>query len=338
MAVPVLLTGAGDYAEFVSATTTSIVVSKPANTAVGDLLYAEVYTRNTTAPSTPSGWTSVPSPASPAQTVGVLRIFVLPVPDATALGLLPASWTFTTANGRAAARISRMTGADLAAPVDSIGNWVASQAGNTPIPQTTTVAANTLLLANVALNTTSGAARTAIPPGTMTEAYEILAGANPPATALSLHTESRPTAGATGTRTVTYSSAGLESGAAYLVSIKGAAGNTPPTASAGADQVNVEPGATVTLTGTDGDTDGTVVTRAWAQTAGSPSVTLSGAATATATFTAPLTLAGTTLTFQYTATDNGGASTSDTMTVTVLPASERIMLSGSWVPARIRNV
>lgn len=65
---------------------------------------------------------------------------------------------------------------------------------------------------------------------------------------------------------------------------------------------------------------------------------LVAASTASVTFEAPGTLAGTTLTFQYTATDNLGASTSDTMTVAVLPAAERIMVGGSWVPCRTVNV
>jgi len=75
-------------------------------------------------------------------------------------------------------------------------------------------------------------------------------------------------------------------------------------ASAGADQVDVEPFTTVTLTGTG--------TGSWSQTAGSPTVTLGGSG-AVRTFAAPATMAGTTLTFDF-----GG----DTMTVGVLPHNE----------------
>jgi hypothetical protein len=90
--------------------------------------------------------------------------------------------------------------------------------------------------------------------------------------------------------------------------------NTPPTANAGADQV-VAPGATVNLDGSaSSDSNGTIATFAWTQTAGS-AVTLASAGTASPSFTAP-TAAGT-LTFQLTVTDNGGASHSDTITVTV---------------------
>lgn len=92
------------------------------------------------------------------------------------------------------------------------------------------------------------------------------------------------------------------------------AGNTPPTANAGADQV-VAPGADVTLSAAaSSDADGTIAAYAWTQTGGT-SVTLSSASTATSGFTAPSTSGA--LTFQLTVTDNGGASHSDTITVTV---------------------
>jgi hypothetical protein len=91
-------------------------------------------------------------------------------------------------------------------------------------------------------------------------------------------------------------------------------GNTPPTASAGADKV-VAPGAIVNLDGTGStDSNGTIATYAWTQTAGT-AVTLASSTTATPSFTAPAS-AGT-LTFQLTVTDNGGASHSDSIVVTV---------------------
>lgn len=111
--------------------------------------------------------------------------------------------------------------------------------------------------------------------------------------------------------------------------------NTPPTVNAGADQINLEPWATVTLTGTDSDGDGTIASRAWAQTGG-PAVSLTGSGAAR-TFEAPGTLAGTTLTFQYSATDDDGATATDTMTVTVLPVTERAVIGGVEVPMRIRE-
>jgi hypothetical protein len=112
--------------------------------------------------------------------------------------------------------------------------------------------------------------------------------------------------------------------------------NVPPTADAGADQVDIEPYTTVTLSGSDSDSDGTVVTRTWAQTAGT-SVALSGASTATATFTAPGTIAGETLTFSYTVEDDGGDDATDSCSVTVLPVTERAAIGGVEVPMQIRE-
>lgn len=87
--------------------------------------------------------------------------------------------------------------------------------------------------------------------------------------------------------------------------------NVPPIANAGPDQV-VGVNTLVTLTGSDSDPDGTVVTRSWSQISG-PTVTLSGSGNAR-TFTP--TTSGTYV-FQYSVTDDGGATTNDSVTVLV---------------------
>jgi hypothetical protein len=89
--------------------------------------------------------------------------------------------------------------------------------------------------------------------------------------------------------------------------------NAPPTVNAGADQT-VAPSAAVTLNGSGSDSDGTVASYAWMQTAGT-AVTLTGASTAIASFTAPSTTGA--LSFRLTVTDNEGASSADTIDVTV---------------------
>lgn len=101
----------------------------------------------------------------------------------------------------------------------------------------------------------------------------------------------------------------------YLAAM--AATNTGPTADAGPDQWGIPAGATVQLDGTAStDSDGTIVSYAWSQTAGT-TVTLSSASDATPTFTTP-SGAGEVLTFQLTVTDNGAETATDTVDIAVL--------------------
>ena len=94
--------------------------------------------------------------------------------------------------------------------------------------------------------------------------------------------------------------------------------NQPPAANAGPDQTVAENTAGVTLNGgSSTDSDGTIASYSWVQTAGSPTVTLTGANTATPTFTAPSVTATTTLTFRLTVTDNSGATATDDVSVVV---------------------
>jgi len=98
----------------------------------------------------------------------------------------------------------------------------------------------------------------------------------------------------------------------------GPAANVPPTVSVGASQ-NVAAGATVSLTSTATDVDGTVASRAWSfdyPTTGAP--TLTGASSANASFTAGA--AGSYYVLRHTATDDTGASSSATTEIRV-PAS-----------------
>ena len=108
--------------------------------------------------------------------------------------------------------------------------------------------------------------------------------------------------------------------------------NVPPTASAGPAQT-VDAGVTVTLNGTGSqDSDGSVASYAWTQTAGS-AVTLSSGTNAQPTFTAPCVAVASTLTFSLTVTDNRGASSAaSTVNVTVNP------LTGGCINGRVRFV
>jgi hypothetical protein len=93
--------------------------------------------------------------------------------------------------------------------------------------------------------------------------------------------------------------------------------NSPPTANAGPDQ-SVSMNTAVTLTGSAStDIDGIIASYTWSQISGT-SVALSSANTAQPTFTSPGTAGA--LTFQVIVTDNNGATGSDTVIITVLPA------------------
>jgi len=91
------------------------------------------------------------------------------------------------------------------------------------------------------------------------------------------------------------------------------AANQAPTANAGADQL-VLTGATVSLSGSGSDPDGSIASLAWTQTSGI-AVTLTGSNTGTPTFTAPG--AAAILVFSLTATDNQGATSTDSVSVQV---------------------
>ena len=95
--------------------------------------------------------------------------------------------------------------------------------------------------------------------------------------------------------------------------------NEAPTANAGADQADIEQGATVSLSGSGADPDaGNALSFAWTQTGGT-TVTLSGADSATAAFTAPSGLtAHATLAFSLKVTDTGGLYHEDPLAVTVV--------------------
>ncbi|HMQ95770.1 MAG TPA: hypothetical protein PKD19_00985 [Candidatus Saccharibacteria bacterium] len=105
-----------------------------------------------------------------------------------------------------------------------------------------------------------------------------------------------------------------------------------PTADAGPDQSNIEPGTTVTLDGTGSTTDiGTITSYSWTQTSGAP-VVLSSTTAASPTFTAPLTVSSASLTFELTVTNSNSLTNTDSVTVGVLRSTELVRASGAWSP------
>lgn len=143
--------------------------------------------------------------------------------------------------------------------------------------------------------------------------------------------------GTFGTGVATFSQA-VNQAIEYTIALKQAAvTNVPPTCNAGSDQTNIEPYANVNLHGTDSDSDGSITSRAWTVSPSGAAAFLSGQATADAVAKMRGTIAGETVTFTYTVIDNSAASTSDTMTVTTLPVTERAAIGGVMVPMEVRT-
>jgi hypothetical protein len=118
-------------------------------------------------------------------------------------------------------------------------------------------------------------------------------------------------------------------------SSSGGAANVAPVANAGANQT-VTSGTTVTLNGTaSSDSDGTIASYAWTQTAGA-AVTLTNPTASQPTFPAPAVAGAIALTFSLVVTDNrGSASPAATVTVTVNPAGGNGTIIGQITFARV---
>lgn len=113
--------------------------------------------------------------------------------------------------------------------------------------------------------------------------------------------------------------------------------NVTPVADAGAGTSDVEPGTVITLNGSGStDPDGSIVSYSWTQTAGTP-VTLSGSGSSR-TLTAPHTIGGSVLGFKLTVTDDKGDTGSASVVHAVLPATERAVVNGVWVPLKLRTL
>jgi len=102
-------------------------------------------------------------------------------------------------------------------------------------------------------------------------------------------------------------------------------GNIAPTANAGPDQL-VNEQTLVTLTGFGTDRDGSITHYQWTQESG-VTVPLFTADEAVASFTAPSVSSIETVVFEFSATDNEGGSTTDTVRITIAPADSVLLTS-----------
>jgi len=100
------------------------------------------------------------------------------------------------------------------------------------------------------------------------------------------------------------------------------AGNSPPEANAGSDKIVEEGTMDVVLDGSGSlDSDGLITSYLWTQTEG-PAVVLNSTNTAAVSFDAPIVTNDTLLKFNLTVTDNGGATSSDVVAVTIKDANQ----------------
>jgi hypothetical protein len=122
-------------------------------------------------------------------------------------------------------------------------------------------------------------------------------------------------------------------GATHVDTINIVVTNNAPVAAAGNDQ-NVTIDMSVTLDGSgSSDADGAIVSYLWVQTSGTV-VTVTGSTLVTATFTAPIVATTDTLTFDLTVTDNGGATHTDAINVTV---TNQAPVADAGLPQTVRK-
>lgn len=108
------------------------------------------------------------------------------------------------------------------------------------------------------------------------------------------------------------------------VSPSGTPGNAAPTANAGSNVTITLPTSTTTLTGTGTDADGSISSYAWTQVSGPGTATI---ATPSAASTSISALVAGTYIFRLTVTDNGGATGTADVTVTVAAANKAPLVS-----------
>jgi len=107
--------------------------------------------------------------------------------------------------------------------------------------------------------------------------------------------------------------------------------NAPPQVDAGVDQQTYG-GLSVSLSGTDSDVDGSVVSRLWRQLSG-PAISISGSTSSSASFTAPESSADEIIVLEYVVTDDRDRESSDQITINVTSNHPPVADAGSEISA-----
>lgn len=303
----------------------------PSPTQVGDVCYALVVTNGIQAVSTyPAGWTLVPGSeianSSNGCTLRILEHHVISAADAgaTISGLHFAS------SGRHYIEVLDFFDID---PTTSVDATVVPKLGTSAAPSTNGVTASRNGVLLVAVYATSLAAPAANLAWTTPATYgnALLGNTNAASGAGNVYIATfqhlQSTSGAvTGPATTIGQS---RQWIGVLLALRPKTGNTAPVADAGADISGVMPYAQVSRVLLASDVDGDDLTITSVQTSGSPTVTIDG--DDTLDFVAPATQSGTTLVFTETA-DDGQATDTDAISVTVLPHNTWVMVGGVLVP------
>lgn len=223
--MPSAATGGGNITSANSASATSLSATKPTNVSDLDLLWAVFIHRNAAANLTAdSGW----SWAKTEGGNGTFGFATKPIPSASAE--TPTSYAFSTDGGsnRCVLGLGRITGANLASPIDAVGtSSVFTGTTSLVLPSLTTTQGGCLLLAVEMNNTSSGTVSTFTLDPAMTGTTQLNVNTGTNTTNFQLGQQQLASAGATGTRTPTMSPAAANSGG-FLVAIAPAVRGVPP--------------------------------------------------------------------------------------------------------------
>ena len=215
-----------DFASTSNATAmTSVPLTMPAGAVQGDFLVAVLGTKGLEPTSSPTGWTAIAPPVTVSGQITVAGYYKRAGASEPSSYSWPLGGSETSGGGITAYRnVSTSNPFDVATP--STASISFGGGGTTvTLPSITTVTNGTLLMAGIAINTTTTTA-SITPPASMTEQFEVsgrrtsysheawnVAGATGVST-----TPAPPAAGATGTRTFTWNS--TQAGAGFLTALR----------------------------------------------------------------------------------------------------------------------
>lgn len=205
-------TGAGNVTTAQNSSANSITVSKPSNTADGDLLVVAFFHRNAGGTITPpSGWTLVGTLNTTNETFG---LYYKAIPSAAAETATTYAFSTSAGSSRVTAVCFRALGVNLSSIADAAGS-LAAYTGTTSIslPAVSAVSGYTLLVAmSITNNSTTGSPSLMSAPSGMTKVGEVSADNGSATATVAVFTEVRSVAGSTSTRSIPVSPTASNSG------------------------------------------------------------------------------------------------------------------------------